>query len=164
MAAALPISRQTRTCSAGSSSASSGQRYADLMSELLWQPIGAADSAYITVDRLGAPRAAGGMCTTTRDLARVGQMMVEGGTHRGRQVVPEAWIETITHDGDSEAWDSGHARQLLPRHSDALPCQVVRRAHVPRRCSSASAFTVKICSSILETPSWSRSSPVSRSR
>ena len=107
----------------------SGQRYADLMSELLWQRIGAADSAYITVDRLGAPRAAGGMCTTTRDLARVGQMMVEGGTHRGRQVVPEAWIETITHDGDSEAWDSGHARHLLPRHPDALPCQVVRGAH-----------------------------------
>lgn len=48
-----------------------GARYADLMSELVWQPMGAADSAYITVDRLGAPRAAGGMCTTARDLARV---------------------------------------------------------------------------------------------
>ena len=92
----------------------SGQRYADLMSELLWQRIGAADSAYITVDRLGAPRAAGGMCATTRDLARVGQMMVEGGTHRGRHVVPEAWIETITHDGDSEAWDAGTLVTYFP--------------------------------------------------
>ena len=92
----------------------SGQRYADLMSELLWQRIGAADSAYITVDRLGAPRAAGGMCTTTRDLARVGRMMVEAGTHHGRQVVPEAWIETITHDGDSEAWDTGTLVTYFP--------------------------------------------------
>ena len=109
----------------------SGRRYADLMSELLWQRMGAADNAYITVDRLGAPRAAGGMCTTTRDLARVGQMMVEGGTHRGRQVVPEVWIDMITHDGDPEAWDAGHPRHLLPRRPDALPGQMVRGAHAP---------------------------------
>ena len=49
-----------------------GARFADLMSEHLWQPMGAETSAYITVDRLGAPRAAGGMCVTLRDLARVG--------------------------------------------------------------------------------------------
>jgi len=33
-----------------------GRRYADLMSELIWQPLGAERSAYITVDSLGAPR------------------------------------------------------------------------------------------------------------
>jgi CubicO group peptidase (beta-lactamase class C family) len=38
----------------------SGKRYADLLGELLWQPMGASENAYITVDRLGAPRAAGG--------------------------------------------------------------------------------------------------------
>lgn len=80
-----------------------GKRYADLMSELIWQPLGAETSAYITVDRLGAPRAAGGMCTTTRDLARVGQMIVEG----GRGVVPAAWIDDITTGGDAAAWAAG---------------------------------------------------------
>ena len=54
-----------------------GRRYADLMSELVWKPVGAERSAYITVDRLGAPRCAGGMCVTLRDLARVGQWMIE---------------------------------------------------------------------------------------
>src|SRR5262249_16828429 len=49
----------------------SGQRFADLMSDCLWKPMGAECSAYITVDRLGAPRCAGGICTTARDLARV---------------------------------------------------------------------------------------------
>ena len=54
-----------------------GRRYADLMSELVWKPIGAERSAYITVDRLGAPRCAGGMCATLRDLARVGHWLIE---------------------------------------------------------------------------------------
>src|SRR3954469_4121850 len=41
-----------------------GERYADLMSAKVWKAAGAERSAYITVDRLGAPRCAGGMCTT----------------------------------------------------------------------------------------------------
>jgi CubicO group peptidase (beta-lactamase class C family) len=37
-----------------------GCRFADLMSDCIWKPMGAEASAYITVDRLGAPRCAGG--------------------------------------------------------------------------------------------------------
>jgi CubicO group peptidase (beta-lactamase class C family) len=92
----------------------SGRRYADLLGELLWQPTGAAESAYITLDRLGAPRAAGGMCTTTRDLARVGQMLLEGGTRKGRQVVPPSWIDMIVNDGDPEAWAAGNLASYYP--------------------------------------------------
>lgn len=84
-----------------------GARYADLMSELLWQPMGAATSAYITVDRLGAPRCAGGMCTTTRDLALVGQLLIEGGARGGRTIVPESWIADITLAGSPSAWRQG---------------------------------------------------------
>jgi len=92
----------------------SARRYADLMSELLWQPMGAAQNAYITVDRLGAPRTAGGMCATTRDLARVGQMLLEGGSYRGRQVVPSSWIDMIVNDGDREAWSAGNLASYYP--------------------------------------------------
>ena len=92
----------------------SGRRYADLISELLWQPMGAAENAYITVDRLGAPRTAGGMCATTRDLARVGQMLLEGGSFRGRQVVPSSWIDMILNDGDREAWSAGNLASYYP--------------------------------------------------
>lgn len=83
-----------------------GTRYADLMSELLWKPLGAEQPAYITVDRLGAPRAAGGICCTTRDLARVGQLLVEGGRGPGGEVVSADWIEDIATMGDAEAWDA----------------------------------------------------------
>jgi len=84
-----------------------GARYADLMSELLWRPMGAWRSAYVTVDRLGAPRCAGGVCATVRDLARVGQLLVEEGARGGRQIVPARWIEDIARNGDRGAWDAG---------------------------------------------------------
>jgi len=83
-----------------------GRRYADLMSELLWKPIGAERSAYITVDRLGAPRCAGGMCATARDLARVGQAMVDGR-------LPRAWIDDIESNGDAAAWRAGSFTDLF---------------------------------------------------
>ena len=66
----------------------SGQRFADLMSDCLWKPMGAETSAYITVDRLGAPRCAGGICATVRDLARVGQLLVDNGDYAGRRDHP----------------------------------------------------------------------------
>jgi CubicO group peptidase (beta-lactamase class C family) len=83
------------------------RRYADLMCELIWRPMGAYRSAYITVDRLGAPRSSGGMCATTRDLALVGLLIAEGGARNGRQIVPQAWVEDIVYNGDEEAWKQG---------------------------------------------------------
>jgi CubicO group peptidase (beta-lactamase class C family) len=82
-----------------------GQRYAELMSERLWKRIGAERSAYITVDRLGAPRCAGGMCATLRDLARVGQWMIEN---------PTPWIHDIERNGDRGAWDRGSFVAYFP--------------------------------------------------
>lgn len=87
-----------------------GRRYADLMSELLWKPLGAGRSAYITVDRLGAPRCAGGMCVTLRDLARVGQLVAEG----GRGIVPREWIDDLERGGDRAAWDAGNFTYIFP--------------------------------------------------
>ena len=75
-----------------------GERYAKLMSTLVWKKAGTERSAYITVDRLGAPRCAGGMCTTLRDLARVGQWLVEE---------RESFLQEIETGGDPKAWSAG---------------------------------------------------------
>ena len=91
-----------------------GERYADLMGRLLWAPAGAERPAYITVDRLGAPRAAGGMCAAPRDLARIGQLIVENGSRDGRQILPECWIDDIEKVGDPEAWDAGDFAPFFP--------------------------------------------------
>lgn len=84
-----------------------GMRYADLVAERLWQPLGAETPGYITVDRIGGARAAGGKCFTARDLARVGMMMANGGVREGKQVIPRAWIDDIWENGDVEAWKTG---------------------------------------------------------
>ena len=82
-----------------------GAPYAELMSERLWKPIGAERSAYITVDRFGAPRTSGGRCVTLRDLARVGQWMIEN---------PTPWLDDIERNGDRAAWDAGSFVAYFP--------------------------------------------------
>jgi CubicO group peptidase (beta-lactamase class C family) len=79
--------------------------------------LGAARSAYITVDRLGAPRCAGGLCATTRDLARLGLLLAERGTYAGKQIVPVNWIEDILTKGDTKAWDNGDYAKYFPQMS-----------------------------------------------
>jgi CubicO group peptidase (beta-lactamase class C family) len=88
-------------------------RYADLVSEVLWRPLGAERDAYITVDRFGAPRCAGGFCATPRDLARVGRLFVNGGVHDGAQVVPEGWLRDILGFDGRAAWRTGDFHDLF---------------------------------------------------
>ena len=71
----------------------SGTRMADLISALIWRPIGAERDAEITCDPLGAAIHDGGVSATARDLARFGQMLIDDGTAGGRQVVPAAWLD-----------------------------------------------------------------------
>jgi len=91
-----------------------GRRYVDLMSTLLWQLLGTTENAYITVDRLGAPRCAGGMCTTTRDLARIGHMVAKGGSRGTTSIVPENWIDDIERNGSTKAWKDGTLAEYFP--------------------------------------------------
>src|SRR5271166_1877565 len=91
-----------------------GRRYADLISELIWRPMGAARSAYITVDRLGAPRAAGGICATVRDLALVGQLIANAGTRGGNQILPRVWLDDMAAGGDPQAWSAGDFAAYIP--------------------------------------------------
>ena len=81
-----------------------GVRYAELLSERLWTPIGAEYSGYITLDRIGAARAAGGVCFTARDLARVGLLIANNGCANGKQIISEAWIDDIVNNGSDDAW------------------------------------------------------------
>src|SRR4051812_36175991 len=85
---------------------STGRPCANLMSELIWKPMRASRSAYITVDRLGAPRCAGGICATVSDLARIGQLVAQEGAFEGIQIVPRDWITDMARNGDPQAWSA----------------------------------------------------------
>ncbi len=93
----------------------SGVRYAQLASELLWQPMGAECDGDIAVDRLGAPRSAGGISAAMRDLGRFGELMRRRGMAGNRQVLPGWWIDDIQAKGDPAAWQYSEMAKLIPR-------------------------------------------------
>ena len=84
-----------------------GRKIAALLGEHLFGPMGAETAAHITLDRSGLARSSGGLCTTARDFARIGQLMVDAGQAGGRQVVPELLIGDIHGNGDADAWRNG---------------------------------------------------------
>lgn len=65
-----------------------GKRLAQLVSEELWQKIGAEESACFTIDSAGYALADGGFNATLRDYARFGQTILEDGAG----IVPAQWI------------------------------------------------------------------------
>lgn len=65
-----------------------GKRLAQIVSEELWQKIGAEESAFFTVDSAGYALADGGFNATLRDYARFGQTILEDGAG----IVPADWI------------------------------------------------------------------------
>jgi hypothetical protein len=95
----------------------SGERLASLMSNYLWQPMGAEADAYITVDRKGAARTAGGICVLPRDLLRFGELVRNRGYANGQQVIPERWIEDCSDGGSREAWERGESAKEFPAGS-----------------------------------------------
>lgn len=72
--------------------AASGRRMAELISELLWEPMGAESDAEITLDRHGNAHADGGISATLRDMARFGELWRQGGVCAGNEVLPRRWI------------------------------------------------------------------------
>ena len=74
-----------------------GRPMAELISELIWAPMGAEHDALLLHDGLGTAVHDGGLCATARDVARFGQMLLDGGlvpdgTGGTRRVVPPQWL------------------------------------------------------------------------
>lgn len=82
----------------------SGKSVAELLSDRIWSRLGAEREAYYTVDSIGTPFAGGGFNATLRDMARLGQAMLDGGRAGDEQVIPEAAIAAIRAGGDPDAF------------------------------------------------------------
>lgn len=90
----------------------SGRRVSDMLSEYMWKPMGAHGDAFITVDRIGSPRTAGGMSITPRDLARFGDL-VRG---KGKGIVSQSWVADLWC-GSRDTWVRGDQAELFPNGS-----------------------------------------------
>lgn len=74
----------------------SGRSLPDLIEEHIVAPMGFESDPYYITDGFGVAFAPGGLNMTTRDYARFGQMMANGGIWQGVQVVPGDWVDAST--------------------------------------------------------------------
>ncbi len=86
---------------------------ATLISEYIWQPMGAEFDANITIDSTGFALGDGGMSATLRDLGRFGLLVLSDGRVLGAQVVPAAFIHDIENQPPDPEWP-------YPVNSDGL--------------------------------------------
>jgi CubicO group peptidase (beta-lactamase class C family) len=78
-----------------------GKRLPKLVSEEIWQKIGAEESACFTLDPAGYALACGGFNANLRDYARFGAMILGDGEKGGGGIVPADWVaETRRGKGD----------------------------------------------------------------
>ncbi len=81
-----------------------GTRMAELISTLIWQPMGAEFDADITCDGVGSAIHDGGMSARARDLARFGQLLLDDGVVADKPLVPKQWLtQARTIDPDIRA-------------------------------------------------------------
>src|SRR5262249_52810628 len=74
-----------------------GARMADLISQLVWAPMGAERDAEIICDTLGTAVHDGGLAATANDVLRFGQLILDGGVVTDEvggttSVLPGQWL------------------------------------------------------------------------
>ena len=92
-----------------------GKKYAHYFHEKLMKPLGAKDDAYVTLDKMGTSRAAGGICISASDIMRICEMVRSYGKNdQGEQVFPEKWVNDILNSESDK-------RFSLDGHYDIFP-------------------------------------------
>lgn len=77
---------------------------AALISEYIWQPMGAEFDANITIDQGGFALADHGISATLRDLGRFGLLMLNDGKALGQQVIPAFVLQDIKNNPGDPNW------------------------------------------------------------
>lgn len=82
-----------------------GKSIPTLLSERIWQPIGAHYDGYYQVDSHGIAFAGGGFNANLRDLAMFGEMIRQHGRFNGRQIIPSSVVNDIIENADNSRFD-----------------------------------------------------------
>ncbi|OYD67395.1 serine hydrolase domain-containing protein [Rhodococcus sp. OK302] len=89
-----------------------GTSLTELLQRDIWAPMGAQDAATWNLDRDGGEEKA--FCcinATTRDFAKIGQLVLDGGIAHGTQIVPPAWIARVTSPAPHQVSSWGYSAQ-----------------------------------------------------
>lgn len=72
-----------------------GEDIPELLERHILAPMGFEKAPYYLTDGDGVSFVLGGLNVTTRDYARFGQMIAQGGEWQGKQIVPRDWVEAF---------------------------------------------------------------------
>lgn len=85
----------------------SGQTVTTWLHDRLWSRLGVEQDGDFLLDPVGTEVAFAGLNLTARDLARVGQMLLQRGSADGQQLLPPAVIDDLIRGGDTEVFKKG---------------------------------------------------------
>ena len=86
-----------------------------LIDREIWSKLGTECEAYYNLDGRGQPHATGGLNICARDMARFGQMMLNGGHYNGQRVVPDVVVKKIRTLGSTKAFAKGPRASTYPK-------------------------------------------------
>ena len=90
-----------------------GARLHELVSQLIWRPIGAESDAFLVVAQDGSASGCGGLSATLRDLARFGvQFAASRNVPTRPSIVSSGFIKQITTCGRSDIYAAGYGRRF----------------------------------------------------
>jgi CubicO group peptidase (beta-lactamase class C family)/transcriptional antiterminator Rof (Rho-off) len=84
--------------------AATGQKIIDYLNEKIWEPLGMEYNALITTDseEEGNHRAFGGFAMRSRDLIRLGKLLLNKGRWEGQQILPASFVKSLTKRSSPE--------------------------------------------------------------
>ncbi len=87
-----------------------GVPFSQYLQEKVWKPLDMETDAFISLDdsKHRQAKAYGGLVSNVRDLAKIGRLYINKGTHNNQRIVSEEWINRSTHSSlENEAYSFG---------------------------------------------------------